>query len=333
MARHKKYDLLDIIVQSIFECGWNVIYLSDLSEHPFLLKVYNQEESYKVRVYIWNLTHGGGKARPKNEYRIQITGIEKFRNLEGEKTLILGWWGQIGVFAGFDFFKHNGKLGASPSIQIREENLRSALDSGFSACDRGNGEIAIAFRPDFFVEYVRNLENLHLIGESPDELMLAEKVVNSGLLPNDQDVELAAFNRTTVVKQVVKKLREMSFKRRVLKAYDFSCAFTGLQLKLIDAAHIIPVKEDYSSDFTANGIALSPTYHRAYDKGIVTMNEDYKIMVNKEKIKELKEMDQIGGVDLFIKNLRPEIIIPQNLSDRPNTNFIKEANKLRGWKL
>jgi len=65
-------------------------------------------------VYVWHLTHGGGKARPKNEYRIQITGVDHFEPLHGGKTLILGWWKDAEVFAGFDVRKHLGTWKLNP---------------------------------------------------------------------------------------------------------------------------------------------------------------------------------------------------------------------------
>jgi len=114
MGKHRKYDLLDIIVQSINDSGWNVLYIGDISQHPFVLKIYQHHESYLLRIYVWNLTHGGGIARAADEYRIQITGADHFEQWAGEKTLILGWWEAVGVFAGFDYAKHVGKLGFSP---------------------------------------------------------------------------------------------------------------------------------------------------------------------------------------------------------------------------
>ena len=176
MAKHKKYDLLDVIVRSINDSGWNVLYVSDISQHPFVLKIYNNEESYLLRIYVWNLTHGGGVARAAEEYRVQITGVDHFDQNTGEKTLILGWWGAVGVFAGFDYSKHTGKLGSSPSIQIREEFLRKALINGFSPCNKGNGEVALAFRPDFFINYVQNLEMLHSFGTSINDFKVLEEV-------------------------------------------------------------------------------------------------------------------------------------------------------------
>lgn len=47
-------------------------------------------------------------------------------------------------------------------------------------------------------------------------------------------------------------------------------------------------------------------------------------------MKKLKEIGFDGGMDKFIKDLRPIISVPPSISDRPNVAFIKEANKLRG---
>lgn len=142
MSRHRKYALLDRVVKATTDSGWNVLYTATIHEHPFRLQVYREDESYRVRIHIWHLTHGGGRKRPQNEYRIQITGTNRFEQTPGEKTLVLGWWEEIDVFAGFDVRKHTGTLGRSPSIQIREEYLRKAYINGFSPCDKGNQEIA-----------------------------------------------------------------------------------------------------------------------------------------------------------------------------------------------
>jgi putative restriction endonuclease len=128
--------------------------------------------------------------------------------------------------------------------------------------------------------------------------------------------------------QLSKKLRDSSFKARVLTAYGNKCAFSGLQLKLVEAAHIVPVSYENSTDDTANGIALSALYHRAYDKGLVTFNEQYQIILNSTRMKHLKEIGFDGGMENFIRDLRPIINVPPAVNDRPRTDFIREANKL-----
>ncbi len=331
MAKHRKYDLLDIIVQSINDSGWNVLYVGDISDHPFLLKIYNSDESYLVRIYIWNLTHGGGEMRPADEYRIQITGVDHFEQNAGEKTLILGWWNEVGVFAGFDFNKHNGALGASPSIQIREDALGDALLNGFAPSVKENEEIAIAFRPDFFVSYVENLGDLHAFGTSQSDLKVLEEVASNPLEVNAKVIEQATVPRQTVLLQVAKKVRDASFKARVLNAYGNACAFSGTQLKLVDAAHILPVSAEGSTDDTANGIAISALYHRAYDRGLITFNEKYEVLFNAQKLSVLKEIALDGGVDAFLGSLRPIINVPPATNDRPHVGYIAQANEMRGW--
>ncbi len=163
--------------------------------------------------------YGGGAARAADEYRIQITGADHFEQNAGEKTLILGWWGAVGVFAGFDYSEHTGRLGFSPSIQIREEFLRKALINGFSPCNKGNNEIAVAFRPDFFVNYVQSLDQLHSFGTSAKDFKVLEEVSEQPIELNAELIQQVSKQRQVAVIQLNKKLRDTSFKARVLNAY------------------------------------------------------------------------------------------------------------------
>jgi putative restriction endonuclease len=325
----KKKDLLYFISQAINESGWNIIYLND--QHPFRVKIFNNAENYFVKIIIYNISHGGGRARAANEYRIQIK--EPILEQEsGYKTLILGYYEALQVFAGFDLSKHIGAPGYSASFQIKLENLEKAAISGFSPCDKGNGEIAIAFRPDFFVEYVRNLESLHTFGESKRDFAILEEITEKEIVPNEEMIQQVSAPRQTTVQTISKKQRDNSFRARVLRAYNYRCAFSGIQLKLVDAAHIVPVSYETSSDETSNGIALSSIHHKAYDNGLITFNEKYQIIFDEEKINKLKKISLDGGLDKFKKGLRPIIDVPPALTDRPNVAYIRTANQLRGWK-
>ena len=331
MARHNKYDLIEKIVSAINDSGWNVAYLEDIKQHPFYMQIYRDDESYRVKIYIWHLTHGGGKARPKDEYRIQITGVERFEPLQNGKTLILGYWKEADIFAGFDVRKHLGKLGASPSIQIREDALRKAYINGFEPCDKGNKEVAIAFRPDFFVDYVQSLEPLHDFGQSTKDLSVLSEVAQNPEV-NVADIKIQNVARKTTVVTVGKKLRDVSFRRRVLTAYSFHCAVCGVQLKLVEAAHIIPVNHDNGTDETRNGIALCALHHKAYDQALITIVEDYSIQINRNRVTELQNQKLSDGLAKFSQDLRPIIILPPAVTDRPHAEYIRIANSIRGWK-
>jgi putative restriction endonuclease len=331
VPRLTKDDLLSIIVRSISECGWSILYLDNPVTHPFRLQVYRNDESYRLRVYIWNLTHGGGAARPRSEYRIQITGLPT-RYFEPEiegKTLILGWWDEVEVFAGFDYSKHSGILGSSPSIQIREQYLRNAHINGFSACDKGNEEIAIAFKPSFFIEYVSNLESLHGFGESKYDLSVLETVAENPDAVNDEEIESTSWIRQTVIQTVKKRLRDSSFQERVLTAYNYRCAMCGVQLDLVQAAHIVPVSHEDGTDYTSNGMALCALHHYAYDRGLVFVDEEYSIELNDSKVAQLRSISRDEGLEGFVEALRGMIILPPDRLDRPHRDYLHIANSLR----
>lgn len=296
-------------------------------------KVYNQNESLNLKIYIWNLTHGG-KTRSKDEYRIQRKGkrLEQTPNFE---TLVLGWWEDVGVFAGFDIRKRRSVLAKSPSVQISKSTLGKALINGFATHIRGNDEIAVAFRPEFFVDYVTNIESIHNFGESALDVKNLENVIektsDETIVINDSDIEQISVPRQSVARTVTQKVRQAGFKRRVLTAYSHQCAFCSIQLKLIDAAHIVPVAQPDSTDFTSNGIALCPLHHRAYDNSLITINENYETLINEDKFNKLKTIGHDGGMKKFIDDLRPIIHIPPAKNECPNTNYINQANNLRGW--
>jgi putative restriction endonuclease len=268
--------------------------------------------------------------RPADEYRIQITGVNQFEPEPNGKTLILGWWREGEVFAVFDYNKHIGVLGFSPSIQIREPALRKAHINGIAPWEKDNQEIAIAFRPDFMGEYVRNLESLHSFGESEQDFVVLEEVIKNPDEVNDIQIATVSSERQTAVVSVKKKIRDNSFKSRVLTSYTNRCAFCGMQLKLIDAAHIVPVQHD-GTDETSNGIALCALHHRAFDRNLVTFNADYQILTNNNHFNKLTEIGLDGGAKKFVDDLRAVIHLPPTVSDRPHVDYINYANEVRGW--
>lgn len=325
---YRKNDLLYFVSQAVQESGWNIIYLNN--EHPFKVKIYNGDESYFVKIIIYNISHGGGRRRAANEYRIQLKEPELVPE-PPYRTLILGYYGELGVFAGWDFSKHIGRPGYSASFQIKSENLNTASVTGFSPYNKGNNEIAIAFRPDFFVEYVRDLTTLHTFGEVERDFEVLNEVTQQEVTPNAETVNEVSAPRQRTLQTVSRTQRDNSFRARILRAYNYRCAFSGVQLKLVDAAHIVPVSYDGSTDETSNGIALSAIHHKAYDKGLITFNENYEIIVKREEFERLRELNLHGGADQFIAGLRPVIDVPPARNDRPNVHYVTTANQLRGW--
>lgn len=331
MPRLSKHKLIEIVVRSVRSCGWSVLYFSKPADHPFRFRVFRDTETYTIRTYIWNMTHGGGLVRPANEYRIQITGVSHFEPEPDGKTLILGWSDEAGVFAGFDYRRHSGPLGSSPSMQIREQFLREAYERGFSPCRKGKREIAISFRPDFIIEYIRFLEQLHDVGRSPNDFEVLASVAADPNTVDDSDLARVSQQRRTAVASVRRALRDTSFKDRVLTAYRDQCAVCSLQMELVDAAHIVPVSVPDSTDETSNGLALCSLHHRAYDRAIVTVDDQYHVLMSNKEQNRLREIGHDGGMQEFIQGLRHLIILPPAISDRPSVRYLKKGREVRNW--
>jgi putative restriction endonuclease len=105
-------------------------------------------------------------------------------------------------------------------------------------------------------------------------------------------------------------LRSHIFRKAVLEIYDWRCAISGMKLEfgknvtMVDACHIIPFA-DAQGDTITNGIALSPTLHRAFDHGLVSVSDDYRVLVHPRLTDHFPEV----GIRQF--NLQ-EIHLPQD---------------------
>ncbi|MGA9070113.1 MAG: HNH endonuclease, partial [Terracidiphilus sp.] len=127
------------------------------------------------------------------------------------------------------------------------------------------------------------------------------------------------------------KYRATDFRRRVLGAYSYRCAACGIQLELIDAAHIIPVAAPTSTDETKNGIAFCKLHHAAFDRNLLSFDARYKIEISESEIARLTSSNLSGGLIVFKKNLRTAIILPNDKRDYPPSQYIEEARKVRNW--
>ena len=320
--------LLEQILRAVDESGWSALILS--SHKPFHLRLYRDDEKgFDVSFYIWNCTHGGGSARASDEYRVQLTGVVP-SIVAGEVTLLLGWHSGYEVFVAFDIKKHAGQDSSSPSIQVKEETLQKAHAQAFAIHHRLNGEIAVAFRPEFLVEYALNSESLHLMGTATRDLSLLD---NLDTLDDATIVAVTNQERQTVISQIARKYRAADFRKRVLGAYEHRCAACGIQLELIDAAHIIPVAASTSTDETKNGIALCKIHHQAFDRNLISFDQNYKIEVSNTQVTRLAEANLAGGLHEFKQQLRTAILLPSDRRDYPPAEYIAEARNVRNWTL
>lgn len=114
--------------------------------------------------------------------------------------------------------------------------------------------------------------------------------------------------------------RDRIFRRTVLRAYGERCAITGLRLingggrAEVDAAHIRPVEHN-GPDIVSNGLALSGTAHWMFDRGLISLSDDLKILISG------RLNDQEGVRALINKDGRARL--PHRAVERPHPRFLQ----------
>lgn len=101
--------------------------------------------------------------------------------------------------------------------------------------------------------------------------------------------------------------RKTAFRRLVLEAYDYRCAACGWRFMLedwalVESAHIVPFSDSRNDD-PRNGIALSPTFHRLMDEGVVSPGPDLRwhvASVIDPRLPDNRPLLEIEGTDLIL---------------------------------
>lgn len=321
--------IVNEILDAIHQSGGVAAYVSETTRtHPRKFVISYGNRTYSLWVYIWTLTHGGRVSLP-NEFRIQMTSVTSpLEENPNGYTVLMGYYPDLKMFAGFDLKKHRVFTTGSPSVQIAISAIHNALQNGLSFVTKENDEIAIGVRPDQFLNYCINSAQLHLYGADSVLTAMLNKAVELQEIP-EQDIADLAVDRKKMVENVSRYSRDANFRTKVLSAYDNRCAVTQIQLRLVDAAHILPVPSGDSSDHVTNGMALSPTLHRAYDDCLIYLDEDYVMRLNGDRADELKLYNLAAGLKQFCALLDKKIHLPPDRSQRPKIEYIQLANKYR----
>lgn len=126
-------------------------------------------------------------------------------------------------------------------------------------------------------------------------------------------------NHPLAAQVVARPFRDLAFQRHVREAYGNACAFTGLRLingggrPEVHAAHIRPVSKN-GPDSVRNGLALTGTVRWLFERGLVSLSDDYRIVLASQGVPE--------DVVRLIKPGRP-IALPNRPELRPHREYLE----------
>ncbi|WP_224995708.1 HNH endonuclease [Cesiribacter sp. SM1] len=112
-------------------------------------------------------------------------------------------------------------------------------------------------------------------------------------------------------------VRDGTFKKVIANIYSHTCAISGLRVEatqnisMIDGCHIKPWSISHD-DTATNGIALCPNLHRAFDRGLITLDEDYQLVLSKHFIEPFSSPYNIRQFE------GKQVLLPNNTAWHPS---------------
>lgn len=145
-----------------------------------------------------------------------------------------------------------------------------------------------------------------LIFESEEILASKEQVTVESKFDN-LFLDLKNLRGETKLREIKTRVNQNVFRQIVVSNYSGKCAISGIDLpELLFASHIVPwsINEDERLN-PENGICLSALYDKAFDQGLITVNEDYKILLSDK----LRKKSSVDFYDKYFAHLDKQILI------------------------
>lgn len=137
---------------------------------------------------------------------------------------------------------------------------------------------------------------------------------------NELLLDIKDLKGETKNREVKTRVNQNVFRQIVIANYSGQCAITGIDIPdLLFASHIIPwSRNEHERLNPENGICLSAMYDKAFDKGLIGINERYNVVLSTALNKNI-------GKDYFVKYFAPienvKLKMPQKYL--PNRIFLQ----------
>jgi putative restriction endonuclease len=188
---------------------------------------------------------------------------------------------------------------------LREAMLREVPLIWF--CGVGQG----VYRPVFPVFLLWEEREQHQFVLDPD--------IAHGLV--DRETPLTEHLRRYIRRETWQRLHQPVFRATVLRAYDTRCAVCALRHhQLLDAAHIVPDREEAGVAAVRNGLALCKIHHAAYDCHVLGIRPDLVVEIRADLLDEVDGPMLEHG--LKGRHGQPLMALPTVRAERPDRELL-----------
>lgn len=213
----------------------------------------------------------------------------------------------------YEFVKLEAKKGADTPWHLPESS--SYLQKGYCS----------AALKEFITHVIQSAHEADLLSRfeshAGDEAALSDLLNHEAKIPKLLADELQGKDAVRAVKQ---RINQQVFRKIILKNYRYTCCITGLAIPDINrASHIIGWAERTDTRMDPrNGLCLSATYDAAFDRKLITLDEDYRIVLSQH----LREFVHSESYRQYFGSVEGRVItLPQRY--RPLQEYLAEHRK------
>src|SRR5947207_4982981 len=164
----------------------------------------------------------------------------------------------------------------------------------------------------------------YVVADHPAQLAfeIAADVEGVRLDPATAGIDADAARRRYGTATVKTRLHQRRFRELVVAAYRERCAVCRLaHVELLDAAHILPDRDERGRPEVPNGLSLCKIHHGAYDTEILGVDPNYTIHIRQDVLQEEDGPMLLHGLQELHGS---RIILPKTELLRPNRNYLAE---------
>jgi putative restriction endonuclease len=123
------------------------------------------------------------------------------------------------------------------------------------------------------------------------------------------------------MQEVKRRINQNFFREAVLSSYSYKCCITGItNTSLLEACHISGWADDENNRTNPkNGLCMTPTFHRAYDKFLMAITPDYEIVLSDEMLSGAKDETTLE----YLRDIQGRhIVMPEKFA--PEQEFLAQ---------
>lgn len=209
------------------------------------------------------------------------------------------------------------------SVEMKIGNLQSCDNKNTKGLPNRSKTDLLVFDRYLLHPDVLDITAKRIIEKNSADTHLISSIIDANpyTIPNYDEMVLSDYTGSETARIRKERNDQDSFRNRLLANYDQKCCLSGVSTtQLLLASHIVPWSKDKTKRLDPrNGLLLNAYLDRAFDKGIISVDSNYHVLVSR-KLKDEK------ALEYFNQYRGEKILLPRNIDVWPDKQNLQYHN-------